>query len=55
VWADATDHWLCALDGWGRIAFAVVGSGPPLVLPAWWVSNVAEDWHFNEPALSIAA
>jgi len=33
-------------DG-GRIAFAVVGSGPPLVLPAWWVSNVAEDWHFG--------
>src|SRR5690349_11978519 len=33
-------------DG-GRIAFAVVGSGPPMVLPAWWVSNVAEDWHFG--------
>jgi pimeloyl-ACP methyl ester carboxylesterase/DNA-binding CsgD family transcriptional regulator len=30
-----------------RIAFAVVGSGPPMVLPAWWVSNVAEDWHFE--------
>lgn len=28
-----------------RVAFAVVGSGPALVLPAWWVSNVAEDWH----------
>ena len=27
-----------------RIAFATVGSGPPLVLPAWWVSNVVEDW-----------
>lgn len=33
-------------DG-GRIAFAVVGSGPAVVLPAWWVSNVAEDWHFG--------
>jgi pimeloyl-ACP methyl ester carboxylesterase/DNA-binding CsgD family transcriptional regulator len=33
-------------DG-GRIAFAVVGSGPAVVLPAWWVSNVAEDWHFD--------
>jgi pimeloyl-ACP methyl ester carboxylesterase/DNA-binding CsgD family transcriptional regulator len=32
-------------DG-GRIAFAVVGSGPAVVLPAWWVSSVAEDWHF---------
>jgi pimeloyl-ACP methyl ester carboxylesterase len=31
----------------GRIAFAVVGSGPAVVLPAWWVSNVAEDWHFD--------
>jgi pimeloyl-ACP methyl ester carboxylesterase/DNA-binding CsgD family transcriptional regulator len=31
----------------GRIAFAVVGSGPPIVLPAWWVSHVAEDWHFD--------
>jgi pimeloyl-ACP methyl ester carboxylesterase/DNA-binding CsgD family transcriptional regulator len=30
-----------------RIAFAVVGSGPALVLPAWWVSNVVEDWHFD--------
>jgi pimeloyl-ACP methyl ester carboxylesterase/DNA-binding CsgD family transcriptional regulator len=33
-------------DG-GRIAFAVVGGGPAVVLPAWWVSNVAEDWHFD--------
>jgi pimeloyl-ACP methyl ester carboxylesterase/DNA-binding CsgD family transcriptional regulator len=30
-----------------RIAFAVVGSGPPLVLPAWWVSHVVDDWHFD--------
>ena len=27
-----------------RIAFAVVGEGRPIVLPAWWVSNVVEDW-----------
>jgi len=33
-------------DG-GRIAFAGVGSGPAVVLPARWVSNVAEDWHFD--------
>jgi pimeloyl-ACP methyl ester carboxylesterase len=32
-------------DG-GRVALAVVGSGPAVVLPAWWVSNVVEDWHF---------
>jgi len=30
-----------------RIALAVVGSGPPLVMPAWWVSNLVEDWHFD--------
>jgi pimeloyl-ACP methyl ester carboxylesterase/DNA-binding CsgD family transcriptional regulator len=35
------------LPGGGRIAFAVVGSGPVIALPAWWVSNVAEDWHFD--------
>jgi len=27
-----------------RIAYATVGEGPPLVFPAWWVSNIAEDW-----------
>jgi len=27
-----------------RVAFAVVGSGPAIVLPSWWVSHVAEDW-----------
>jgi pimeloyl-ACP methyl ester carboxylesterase len=30
--------------GGRRIAYASVGDGPPLVLPAWWVSNIAEDW-----------
>jgi pimeloyl-ACP methyl ester carboxylesterase/DNA-binding CsgD family transcriptional regulator len=30
-----------------RIAFAAVGSGPVVVLPAWWVSHVVEDWHFE--------
>lgn len=27
-----------------RIAYATVGDGPPLVLPAWWISNLVEDW-----------
>ncbi|HET7450306.1 MAG TPA: alpha/beta fold hydrolase [Gaiellaceae bacterium] len=27
-----------------RIAFATVGRGPTVVLPAWWVSNVTSDW-----------
>jgi pimeloyl-ACP methyl ester carboxylesterase/DNA-binding CsgD family transcriptional regulator len=31
----------------GRVAFAVVGSGPAVVLPAWWVSHLVEDWHFD--------
>jgi pimeloyl-ACP methyl ester carboxylesterase/DNA-binding CsgD family transcriptional regulator len=31
----------------GRVAYAVVGSGPTLVLPPWWVSNIAEDWHYE--------
>lgn len=30
-----------------RIAFATAGSGPPLVLPAWWTSNVIEDWKWE--------
>jgi len=28
----------------GRIAFAEVGAGPALVLPAWWVSHLELDW-----------
>ena len=35
------------LPGGGRVAFAVVGSGPAVVLPAWWASHVVEDWHFD--------
>jgi pimeloyl-ACP methyl ester carboxylesterase/DNA-binding CsgD family transcriptional regulator len=35
------------LPGGGRIGIAVVGSGPAVVLPAWWVSNVVEDWQFD--------
>lgn len=27
-----------------RIAYASVGEGPPLVIPAYWVSHVGEDW-----------
>lgn len=34
------------LDG-RRVAFAVVGEGPATVLPAWWVSNIADDWEFE--------
>jgi pimeloyl-ACP methyl ester carboxylesterase/DNA-binding CsgD family transcriptional regulator len=34
------------LSGGGRVGFAVVGSGPALVMPAWWVSNLVEEWRF---------
>ena len=27
-----------------RVAYATVGEGPLLVMPAWWVSHVVEDW-----------
>ena len=27
-----------------RVAYATVGSGPAVVLPAWWVSHLTEDW-----------
>ena len=27
-----------------RLAYATVGEGSPIVIPAWWVSNVVEDW-----------
>jgi pimeloyl-ACP methyl ester carboxylesterase/DNA-binding CsgD family transcriptional regulator len=30
--------------GGRRVAYACVGVGPPLVVPAWWVSNIVEDW-----------
>ncbi|MDA0180021.1 alpha/beta hydrolase, partial [Solirubrobacter phytolaccae] len=36
----------CAVPG-GRIAYATVGSGPPLVIPALWVSHAEHDW--SEP------
>jgi len=28
-----------------RVAYATVGEGPLLVMPAWWVSHVLEDWN----------
>src|SRR5579862_7625337 len=38
---------LARLPDGQRVAFAVVGSGPAVVLPAWWVSHVVEDWQFD--------
>jgi pimeloyl-ACP methyl ester carboxylesterase len=45
------------VDGY-RIAYATVGAGPPLVFPAWWVSNVVEDWkdpHFRRFVEALTA
>lgn len=28
-----------------RVAYAVNGDGPPLVVAAWWVSHIEHDWH----------
>jgi class 3 adenylate cyclase len=38
----------CTTTDGVRIAYATVGEGPPLVLPAWWVSHLERDW--EEPA-----
>jgi hypothetical protein len=27
-----------------RVAYAVNGDGPPLVVAAWWVSHIEHDW-----------
>ena len=36
-----------------RIAFAVVGSGPAVVLPAWWVKS--GDWAIGGQSLTTEA
>ena len=33
----------CSVDG-RSVAYALVGEGPPLVAPAWWVSHLELDW-----------
>jgi pimeloyl-ACP methyl ester carboxylesterase/DNA-binding CsgD family transcriptional regulator len=35
--------------GGRSVAYALTGSGPPLVVPAWWVSHLELDW--SDPAL----
>ncbi len=37
------------LDGPGgsRIAYALHGSGPPLICPAWWISHLEADWGYE--------
>ena len=44
----------CSVPG-GRIAYATAGSGPPLVIPALWISHVELEWEFPEYRAFIAA
>jgi pimeloyl-ACP methyl ester carboxylesterase len=41
--------------GGARVAYATVGSGPPLVLPATWVSHLEVEWTFPEFGSFIGA
>jgi pimeloyl-ACP methyl ester carboxylesterase/DNA-binding CsgD family transcriptional regulator len=44
----------CDVDG-ARVAVGCAGSGPPLVLPAWWVSNLEANWRSERFRAFIAA
>jgi pimeloyl-ACP methyl ester carboxylesterase/DNA-binding CsgD family transcriptional regulator len=44
----------CDADG-GRIAYATVGSGPALLLPALWISHLELEWSFEEFRAFIGA
>jgi pimeloyl-ACP methyl ester carboxylesterase/DNA-binding CsgD family transcriptional regulator len=44
----------CAVPG-GRVAYATVGSGPPLVIPALWISHVELEWEIPEFRTFISA
>jgi pimeloyl-ACP methyl ester carboxylesterase/DNA-binding CsgD family transcriptional regulator len=37
----------CEVDG-ARVAYATVGAGPPLLLPALWISHLELEWDFTE-------
>lgn len=38
----------CSVPGAGRVAYATVGSGPPLVIPALWLGHLELEWEFAE-------
>jgi pimeloyl-ACP methyl ester carboxylesterase/DNA-binding CsgD family transcriptional regulator len=44
----------CSVDG-QRVAYATVGSGPLLILPALWASHLELEWEFEEFRRFIAA
>ena len=39
----------------GRVAYATVGSGPPLVVPALWVGHLELEWAFREYRAFVGA
>jgi pimeloyl-ACP methyl ester carboxylesterase/DNA-binding CsgD family transcriptional regulator len=41
--------------GGARVAYATVGSGPPLLLPALWIGHLELEWGFDELRAFIAA
>jgi pimeloyl-ACP methyl ester carboxylesterase/DNA-binding CsgD family transcriptional regulator len=41
--------------GDARVAFATVGSGPPLLLPAPWISHLELEWSFDELRAFVSA
>jgi pimeloyl-ACP methyl ester carboxylesterase/DNA-binding CsgD family transcriptional regulator len=44
----------CAVGG-SRVAYATVGAGPPLLLPALWVSHLELEWGFAEYRAFVSA
>ncbi len=44
----------CSVPG-GRVAYATAGSGPPLVIPALWISHVELEWEFPEFRAFVSA
>jgi len=44
----------CAAGG-GRVAYATAGSGPPLLIPALWISHLELEWEFAEFRAFIGA
>jgi pimeloyl-ACP methyl ester carboxylesterase/DNA-binding SARP family transcriptional activator len=44
-----------ATAGGLRVAYAVAGAGPPLVLPAMWISHLEAEWEFPEVRAFVEA
>src|SRR4051812_27618755 len=53
---DALDQEIrfCDVDG-ARVAYATLGDGPPLLLPALWISHLELDWTFPDVRAFLGA